>query len=211
MRIRNFAAMAVPLILLAMLPACSTLPPTDEDEAARARLYELKSDHLAGFVHWSMKGRLAVRNDQDGGSGSFNWMQDAGKSLMAFRGALGHGAWRVIAGAHGAELELADGTTHRAHSVNELVRRQLGWEIPVDSLSWWIRGMAAPGEYLERLIDDEGNLLQLRQDGWIVEFGKYRTFEGISLPVKLSATQAEWKVKLAVRAWDLTPDERSRD
>ena len=211
MRLRIQTAVVLPLLLLSVLPACSTIPPADEDEYERARLYELKFDHLAGLDDWNMNGRLAVRNEEDGGSGSFNWKHTSGDSRMDFHGALGRGAWRMTAWADGAELELADGTIHRAHSVNELVRQQLGWEIPVDSLSWWIRGMAAPGEFQERQIDEAGNLRELRQDGWLVEFGKYRIFQGISLPVRLSATQAEWKVKLAVRDWDLPAGEFRRD
>ena len=103
----------------------------------------------------------------------------------------------------GAELELADGTVHRADSIDQLVRIQLGWEIPVDKLSWWVRGLAAPGEYQQRLIDEEGKLSELLQNGWTVQFGRYRSFKGISLPVKLVARQADWKVKLAISDWKL--------
>jgi outer membrane lipoprotein LolB len=134
LRLRIQTAVVLPLLLLSVLPACSTIPPADEDEYERARLYELKFDHLAGLDDWNMNGRLAVRNEEDGGSGSFNWKHTSGDSRMDFHGALGRGAWRMTAWADGAELELADGTIHRAHSVNELVRQQLGWEIP------WLAG-----------------------------------------------------------------------
>ena len=122
---------------------------------------------------------------------------------MDFHGALGRGAWRLVADAEGAELELADGTVHHADSIDKLVRLQLGWEIPVDSLSWWVRGLVAPGDYEDRMIDDKGNLSELIQGGWTIEYGKYDTVEGISLPRKLTAHQADWKLKLAIRDWQL--------
>ena len=173
------------------------------DDPARMSLFEARSDQLAGLSDWNMEGRLAVSNGKDGGSGHFSWTRNSGDSQMDFHGALGRGAWRLVAGAGGAELKLADGTIHHADSIDQLVRLQVGWEIPVDKLSWWVRGLAAPGEYQERSIDEAGNLSELLQDGWTIEYSRYRTFEGISLPVKLVARQADWKVKLAVRNWQL--------
>ena len=188
---------------MVLLSACSSMQPVDVDEQVRVNLYEMRSDQLARYSDWSMVGRLAVSNSEDGGSGHFSWKRNSGESQMDFHGALGRGAWRLHAGTQGAELELADGTVHRADSIDQLVRIQVGWEIPVDELSWWVRGLVAPGGYQERLIDREGNLSELHQNGWTIEFGGYRTFEGMSLPVKLVARQADWKVKLAIRDWEL--------
>ena len=187
------------------------MQPVDVDERVRANLFDMKSDQLATYSDWSMVGRLAVSNSEDGGSGHFSWKRNSGESQMDFHGALGRGAWRLQTGTQGAELELADGTVHRADSTDQLVRIQVGWEIPVDELSWWVRGLVAPGGYQERVIDREGNLSELLQDGWTIEFGGYRTFEGMSLPVKLVARQADWKVKLAIRDWELLGEKGSNE
>jgi outer membrane lipoprotein LolB len=196
---------------MVLLSACSSMQPVDVDEQARVNLYEMKADQLATYSDWSMVGRLAVSNSEDGGSGHFSWKRNSGESQMDFHGALGRGAWRLQTGTQGAELELADGTVHRADSTDQLVRIQVGWEIPVDELSWWVRGLVAPGGYQERVIDREGNLSELLQDGWTIEFGGYRTFEGMSLPVKLVARQADWKVKLAIRDWELLGEKGSNE
>jgi len=199
LKVRYYAVLS----LTVLLSACSSMQPVDVDERVRVNLYEMRSDQLATYGDWSMVGRLAVSNSEDGGSGHFSWKRNSGESQMDFHGALGRGAWRLQAGTQGAELELADGTVHHADSIEQLVRIQVGWEIPVDELSWWVRGLVAPGGYQERLIDREGNLSELHQNGWTIEFGGYRTFEGMSLPVKLVARQADWKVKLAIRDWEL--------
>ena len=196
---------------MVLLSACSSMQPVAVDEQVRVNLYEMRSDQLAGYSDWSMVGRLAVSNSEDGGSGHFSWKRNSGESQMDFHGALGRGAWRLQAGTQGAELELADGTLHRADSIDQLVRIQVGWEIPVDELSWWVRGLVAPGGYQERVIDREGNLSELLQNGWTIEFGGYRTFEGMSLPVKLVARQADWKVKLAIRDWELLEEQGSNE
>jgi outer membrane lipoprotein LolB len=187
------------------------MQPAVMDEPGRVRLYEMKSGRLLAFSHWNLVGRLAVSNSEDGGSGNFKWKKNKGDSQMDFHGALGRGAWRLDADEEGAELKLADGAIHRADSIDQLVRIQLGWEIPVDKLSWWVRGLAAPGEYQEWVIDEDGNLSELLQNGWTIEYGRYRSFEGISLPVKLVARQADWKVKLAVSDWILLVEKDSNE
>jgi outer membrane lipoprotein LolB len=192
-----------------LLSACSSTPSVKLEESERVRLYQAKSDQLAAFSAWNMEGRLAVSNETDGGSGQFRWNSNAAGSRMDFHGALGRGAWTLEADEQGAELALADGTVHRAESIDRLIRQQVKWEIPVENLSWWVRGLATPGQFRERVIDGQGNISKLLQDGWTIEYGKYRVFEGLNLPVKLTAHQGKWKVKLAIRSWDLneTPAE----
>jgi outer membrane lipoprotein LolB len=190
-------------LLVVLLPACSTVPKARVTDPGGELLYQAKHDSLSTVSSWSMTGRLAVSNERDGGSGHFNWVNQAGSSRMDFHGALGRGAWRLLADASGAELELADGSVKRAADIDQLIRDQVGWKIPADSLSWWVRGMVAPGAFQERVIDGAGNLGSLLQDGWTIEYGSYKDFEGISLPVKVTARQAEWKVKLVIKKWDL--------
>lgn len=197
----------LPLLLVALLPACSSMQPAASvSDAARVRLYDDRFDQLAVLSSWSIEGRLAVSNDKDGGSGNFKWKKGSATNRMDFHGALGRGAWKLHSDELGAELELADGELHRADSVDQLVRFQVGWEIPVDQLSWWVLGLAAPGAFDQRAIDEQGNLSELLQDGWVIEYGKYREFDGFSLPVRLTARQDDWKVKLAIRDWKLAEE-----
>jgi len=192
------------LLTVLLLPACTTTGPAKVGQGERVRLYQQKSDQLAVFSAWALEGRLAISNDTDGGSGQFRWNNDEHGIRMDFHGALGRGAWEMKADQQGAELALADGAIHRADSIDQLVKQQLEWEIPVANLAWWVRGLATPGPFQKRDIDPQGNISRLLQDNWTIEYGKYRSFEGMSLPVKLTAYRGKWKVKLAVRSWNLT-------
>ena len=202
----------LPLLLVALLPACSSIQPAASvSDPVRVRLYDDRFDQLAVLSSWSIAGRLAVSNDKDGGSGTFNWKKSSAANRMNFHGALGRGAWKLHSDEKGAELELADGTLHRADSIDQLVRLKVGWEIPVNQLSWWVLGLAAPGAFEQRAIDEQGNLSELLQDGWVIEYGKYREFDGFSLPVRLTARQDHWKVKLAIRDWELAEESDLRE
>lgn len=187
----------------ALLSSCVATRPVSVEEGERIRLYQAKADRLAPISEWSMRGRLAVSNEEDGGSGNFRWSKSASGSQMNFHGALGRGAWALEASNQVAEMTLADGTIHRADTVDELVQREVGWKIPVESLSWWVRGLAEPGEFQVRMIDNNGDISKLQQNGWDIIFDRYRVIEGISLPTRLTALQGVWKVKLAIRDWYL--------
>jgi outer membrane lipoprotein LolB len=186
--------------------ACTTVPSQQTDRAGRLALHDLKTGQLEVQDDWSLSGKLAVSNERDGGSGNLAWRQRADYTRMDFHGAFGRGAWRLEADGNGARLELADGSTYQENTVDELVQQQVGWKIPVENLSWWVRGMAAPGATQGMDFDERGNLVRLDQDGWIIEFGSYRTVAEFEMPVRMTAQKADWKVKLAVRRWELSRD-----
>lgn len=197
------AAVRVLLLMLAALlsvTGCVTTPPATGPGDER---YLERASALAEIQRWGLRGRLAVSDGEDGGSGTLIWQQAPESTRMDFHGALGRGAWRLSVDPGEAELVLADGRNYRADSVDTLVRRELGWRIPVSDLSWWVRGLEAPGPVEGRRLDAEGNLVELSQRGWIIEYGRYRDMDGVSLPSKMTARRAERSVKLAVREWSL--------
>ena len=195
------------LLLAVLLPACSTVQTTDTKDPVRLGQYEARVKAVSKLEAWALKGRLAVSDENDGGSGTLHWQKNPGGSRMDFHGAMGRGAWRLVAEAGQAELELADGKRYSAETVGELIREQLGWEIPVENLSWWVRGVEAPGPADQRILGDQGTLSLLSQSGWDIEFGRYREVQGLSLPLKLTARQGDKRVKLVIRDWEANGDD----
>ena len=185
------------------LQACSTVPTTTVPETELETRYGIRAAELSALDSWTLEGKLAVNDGNDGGSGKLRWQEGDEQSRMDFHGALGRGAWRLESGPDGAELQLADGRTYQAASVSELVRGQLGWSVPVEALSWWVLGLQAPGSADARSFEADGTLKSLSQQGWKIEFGRYREQDGISMPMKVTARQAEKSVKLALRQWEL--------
>lgn len=195
------------LAAVLLLPACSTVQTTDSGDPVILEQYETRVEAVSKLDTWALRGRLAVSDENDGGSGTLHWQQNPGGSRMDFHGAMGRGAWRLVAEPGQAELELADGKRYTAETVGELIRGQLGWEIPVENLSWWVRGLEAPGPADQRTLAKDGTLSLLSQSGWDIEFGRYRDVQGLSLPLKLTARQGDKLVKLAIRDWEANGDD----
>jgi len=195
------------LVAVLLLTACSTVKTSSETSPADLARYELRANAISAVEAWALQGRLAVSDENDGGSGTLRWRVGPDGSRMDFHGAMGRGAWQLESGGGWAELKLADGSTYFAANVGELVRGQLGWEIPVEALSWWVRGLAVPGSEGHKTLGEDGTLSFLNQYGWVVEYGRYREVGGFILPSKLTARNEGKTVKLAIRDWETGGDE----
>ena len=119
---------------------------------------------------------------------------------------MGRGAWHLEIGPNGAVLTEANGSEQTAPGVNALIQDRMGWPIPVDALQWWVRGLAAPGAIEDEQFDVDGLLINLRQFDWNVKFGRYKSQDGIELPIRLNATRENYRVKLAVSRWRMSTD-----
>ena len=168
-----------------------------------SRLIPLESDSLHRSIVLALEGRLALNDGEDGGSGRLEWRTSADDSELSFRGALGRGAWRLESDASGARLSLADGSSWESDSLDDLVRRHAGWQVPVTELSWWARGLAAPGGWQTRDLDPDGNLALLEQAGWRIEYSAYRDVSSVAMPGRMTARKQDYTVKLAIRRWSL--------
>ena len=194
---RLLAGCAACLVLF----SCSSHQRTVFDTESAERSYQQRADALSLLTSWDMAGKLSMDDGADGGSGNLNWQVRDTESQMKFRGALGRGAWQLATGPGFAELQRSDGSLVRSASVSELVETETGWHIPVDSLKWWVLGIAAPG-VTERLdLDQQGRVQVMRQDGWDITFDRYRQFGEVELPGRMDAVRGEYRVKMAVSKW----------
>ncbi|MEJ2382878.1 MAG: lipoprotein insertase outer membrane protein LolB [Xanthomonadales bacterium] len=204
MSARRWGRTAGLALLVALLQACATAPPTVSHDPAAERRYDERLDRLQAADHWIVEGRLAIRDGDEGGSGKLRWQAEPASSRLDFHGALGRGAWRLMVSPDEAVLTLADGEVYRAASVDRLIAERIGWPVPVAELSWWIRGLAAPGRQAQRALDEAGVLLELQQAGWSIEFDRYREFGQELMPGLVVARRGARQVKFAIRDWTLS-------
>ncbi len=102
-----------------------------------------------------------------------------------------------------ALLEKSDGTRTRSATVDQLIQLEIGWQVPVDALRWWVRGLAAPGALQGLELDGSGLPRRLEQQGWTIEFERYQQVGDLSMPGRLEAVNAPYRIKLAVSRWAL--------
>lgn len=197
------AARWLTLPCLVLMAGCASLAPTRELPTAAER-----SEVLSSWDAWGLTARLGIDDGSEGGSGRIDWKIAGADSALDFRGALGQGAWRLELGPELATLTRADGTVSSAADIDQLLWQETGWQVPVEALQWWVRGLPQPGAGRDLQLGPEGLPASLQQQGWQIVFLGYMDYAGQQLPRRLEAERGSFKLKLAVsRWWHLGPDD----
>ncbi len=153
-----------------------------------------------------MRGRVGVRVDNDGGPLNLHWIRDGRSDRMEFAAAIGKGLFRLESDAHGASARDDKGHLYRAANAQSLLTQLTGWQIPIDGLQYWIRGIPTPTPIAAAQWDDAGRLERLDQDGWEIHYNEYLPYRDLALPRKLRLIRGGTPVidiKLIVEQWNL--------
>lgn len=184
------------LLAALLLTGCATAPVPPVLPAASAAHGNLIAFNLAG--------RIAVKHEGQGFSGSLRWTHDGGRDEVLLQSPLGQGVARIVRDAGGVVLTAADEQTYRAASVEALTHETLGWPLPLRGLEHWVLGRAAPGGAAREILGADGQLSRLVQDGWQVDLERYRVVRGTALPGRLEAVYGnEIEVRLVIDHWEL--------
>jgi len=188
--------------VLLVLNACTGVAVKETGTGNKAA-YQDRATKIAAISEWGFVGRISLDDGDRGGSGRLQWEVRPGNSELDFHGAMGRGAWHLRISPEGAVLKEANGAEQTAAGVNALIQDRIGWPIPVDALQWWVRGLAAPGAVEDQKFDSQGLLISLGQFGWSVDYDRYDSVDGAVLPARLNARRDNYRVKLAIRRWQM--------
>ena len=205
-----------PFLILALalgLGACATvrqepLPAglTEQPPADWAQ----RQASLQAFSHWQLTGKLAVRQPEDSASAVINqWVQDHEHYELSLSSSfLGMGSTRLEGSPGFIRMELPDGETYSSSDPQGLIYAATGWELPIDALVWWVRGLPSPEGDFRMAFDPQGDLAQLEQLGWTIRYERWRTFVASqpALPARLTARKGEKLVRLVVSSWQADRD-----
>lgn len=206
----RFPAIALTLAAL-LLGGCTSLqvdplpeglteqPPADWSESSARR---------DQFRHWELTGKLAVRQPSDSGTAVINyWKQDQEAYELALSSSfLGMGR-TTLEGVPGfIELTLPDGERYQSGDPEALVNAATGWQLPIDSLAWWIRGLPGPEGDFRLFFDDRDRLAVIRQLGWEIRYDRWQSFidDYPPLPARITAVKGDKRVRLVVTSWNKT-------
>ncbi len=197
-------------LFLALMSGCASAPSiTAAPEAARFA-YQQRAATIAAWSRWEFNGRLSLDDGEDGGSGQLRWQVDGQTSQLDFRGTLGRGAWRLSIEPGHVVLDKADGSRTVAGAVDQIIENEIGWRVPVNALSYWVRGLQAPGQPDQVEFDELGRVTRLSQQGWLIDFDRYRAAAGVELPGRIEAVNGDYRLKLAGTRW-LGPEDPRDD
>ncbi|MDN5848381.1 MAG: lipoprotein insertase outer membrane protein LolB [Nitrococcus sp.] len=190
------------LITGSVLAGCAVQPPLPEQ--ARRTAFANHQAQVSQLSSWSLAGRAAIRTAREGGSVAVHWQQSSERYRIDLIAPFGAGSVRLTGDSQHVRLQTSRGESVVAASARNLLRRYMGYDVPVTALRYWLLGIPAPGPIGLRRLDRYGRLAFLAQQGWRVEFLDYGRFSGVELPTALVLERDQMQVKLVIRDWDLS-------
>jgi outer membrane lipoprotein LolB len=161
---------------------------------------------LHELQQWQASGRIGVAGPDNGGSGSFEWQQRGDRAEVQIRGPVGIGSVRLqVAGdAENPDLKLetGNGNVLESQAAWDELEVRLGATLPAGSLRFWMLGIAAPGEHRWSDAGPAGEKT-LEQDGWRIDYQRYSDEPGARMPMRITATSGETRVRIVVDRWRL--------
>jgi outer membrane lipoprotein LolB len=161
-----------------------------------------RQHQLMTIRSWSARGNVAARSNKKGWNASFNWHQTNGNYALELFGPLGMNRMQLTGQPGQVTLKTSRGVTSAA-SPEALLQQQLGWQLPVSDLRFWLRGLPAPYSREKHSFDLNHHLAHLYQDGWRIVYLRYVSVNGVDLPNRLLLTNANWTVHIVITHWNL--------
>jgi len=183
----------------ALLNGCtSTKPLVPIDNISRYQ------QQLLGIDTWELRGRINVHVPDDSDTVSVNWDNDGDKYTIYLRGTLGIGATRIMGSPGLVRMERGGEEPVVSRSAEELIYTELGREIPISDLYYWIRGLPAPKPTPKQIsLTEQGLLESLNQSGWTLRYSEYQAVGNWNMPKKIIAERDDFTLTLYGLRWTL--------
>lgn len=198
------SAVAVGRVALAacaalILAACVSAPPRPGVPAAQAlRWQQAREARVAGQPDWTLAGRIAVSSGRGGGSGRIDWTRSGDGYAIAVSAPITRQSWRLVGDAGHARLEGLPGGPRESEAPGALLFEATGWDVPLASLAWWVRGVAAPGGPGRLEFGPDGLPRTLAQHGWTIAYDWPDGAVNPEFPARIEARRDSARVKLVI-------------
>lgn len=187
------------------MAGCAELAVVTPAGKAATSAWDARLEDLYSLQQWSIRGHLAVQAGGEGWSATLHWDQNHQNYILRFIAPLGQGTYQLSGGEEQVTLLTADNKVYQAPDAESLLQDNLGWNVPLHGLKYWVRGVPEPGIATENLLlDDQGRMTDLQQSGWRISISRYSDFNGKELPSKLFLQNDRFQLRLVVLAWKTT-------
>lgn len=193
------------LALSALVSACNIAPRAEQNSD-----WVRQRTHLQELASWQLRGRVNVRYDNENHTPRIRWQQQDVEYQITLWGTLNAGHTEINGRPGFVTLE-NNGDLLSANTPEELILQQLGYELPVSLLNYWIKGLPAPDSQFDLSFNELNQLTAITQAGWDIIFSDPRQYGAISLPREVVLTREKNDIRLRFIGLNWTLEEPSTD
>jgi outer membrane lipoprotein LolB len=199
-------ALAALIVIGLVLPACQSMPAEPGQlQNQHKSVIEQREAQLAAVNSWELNGRISLVTAAEAWSGQLYWQQGAASDFfIQFNAPSGQGAMQLLGSNEGVELRLADGQSFNASDAETLLRQETNWDIPLDGLWYWVRGLPDPQMPVKLTLDPQGSIQDMKQNGWHVQYENYQQYGAFSFPRKIVIQHEDMRIRLIVTQWTVS-------
>lgn len=203
MRLYTATRIALMLVAVSTLLACASPIIKPEATSSSATLKDLHLKQIAKLNDFSLQGRIGIQTNPKGFSGSLIWQHGNNHDEIALFSPLGSQVASINRSPAQITLLDSSGKSYQAADAETLTQEVLGWRLPLKGLSDWTLGRPSASAIEYSAWNAQGQLTQLKQDGWTIEFDNYQPQGGYMLPGKIYLKSTQLNLKLLVEKWQL--------
>jgi len=188
------------IIVAALLGACTLTPRMDAPVNTE---WDERRQVLAQISRWEFTGSINVRDEHDAHSSRIRWQQNAENYQINLWGTFNAGATQIDGRPGEVRIEQQGQDPVITESPETLLYQELGYELPVTELNYWIKGIPAPGLASGLSFGENNQLLQFSQAGWNIDYMAYTNYGTETLPTRIRIHKAPLRLDLTRLSWTL--------
>ncbi|MCB1828188.1 MAG: outer membrane lipoprotein LolB [Coxiellaceae bacterium] len=192
--------------MMVVLSGCvSVVPPATPNVKFRYLPWEKRQARVKSQKFFIAKGAFSLAEQgKKPVFANYNWIQN-NKNFYRIRVSSALNLFNVIilGRVHSVTLWKSSNQHITAKTPEGLIKREMGWTLPVRNLFYWLRGVIAPGKR-QLTYDKYGHVVTLKQDGWNIRFSSFTTVKGYDLPEKVVLLRPGMRVTIVIKRWTLS-------
>lgn len=194
------AALAV-LTFLAGCASRAPFEPATVPASALAADWPSRREQLRAVDSFTLAGRVAVVAGDEGFSAGLRWQQRGARGAIMLEGPFGVGALAIDIEGEALRVTTGRGDRYQGEAARAALEQQLGFELPLDALRYWVRGLPLSIAAEQSIDPAAPRLLQLRERGWQIEYSEYQIAPFDYQPRRLVARKGDARVRLMIERW----------
>jgi outer membrane lipoprotein LolB len=199
----HFYRNAIVSLILLFISACAPLrqQPTSLDVDPDL-IWQERQIELRQLTKWEIRGRTAITQGDEAWNAGLNWRENSGIYRIKLMGPFSQGGIHLDGTPEQVVLTLSDGEMVAAATPEALLTRTFNLKFPISALRDWVRGLPYEGTpYQTADIDNQGRLIRLEQQEWLIEYQRYESYGQRQMPAKIFISNPEFSLRLVVNNW----------